>query len=83
VRVWGKWLPVLEETLSVTKPSIKPDTKTRPKGRRAWRNSPSPIHAPAYVLDIEVFDRTWEAVTSSDGVEIEVAQLRNRALVSP
>jgi len=75
--------PVPGETLSAPQNPIKPGIKTRAEGRRGWRNSSSPIHAPACVLDIEVFDRRWEAATSSDGIEIEVARLRNRALVSP
>jgi hypothetical protein len=87
VRFWGKWLPnhptVPGETLSAPKTPIKPATKTRIAERRGWRNSPSPIHAPAYILDIEVFGRCWEAATSSDDIEIEVARLRHRALVSP
>jgi hypothetical protein len=86
VRFWGKWLPnhptVPGETLSAPQKPIKPGTKRRVEGRGAWRNSHSPIRAPAYVLDIEVFDRRWEAATSSDGIEIEVARLPNRALVS-
>ena len=82
VRFWGKWLPVPGETLSSPQNPIKPGIKTRIEGDRGWRNSPSPIHAPACVLDIEVFDRPWEAATSSDGIEIEVARLRSRALVS-
>jgi len=83
VRLWGKWLPVAGETLSASQNPIKPGTKTRIAARRGWRNSPSPIHAPAYILDIEVFGRRWENATSSDGIEIEVARLRSRALVSP
>jgi hypothetical protein len=81
VRVWGKWLPVPGETLSAPQNPIKPGTKTRAESRRGY--SSSPIHGPACVLDIEVFDRRWETATSSDGIEIEVARLRNRALVSP
>ena len=40
------------------------------------------IVGPTSVLTIEVFDRAWQPQTSSDGVSIEVAQLRPRALVS-
>jgi hypothetical protein len=40
------------------------------------------IVGPTSVLTIEVFDRAWQPRTSSDGVAIEVAQLRPRALVS-
>ena len=85
VRFWGKWLPnhptVPGQSLSPPKTPIKPGIKTRIEGDRGWRYSPSHIHAPACVLDIEVFDRRWEAATSSDGIDIEVARLRNRALV--
>ena len=85
VRFWGEWLPnpqIPGETLSAPQNPIKPGIKTHVEGRRGWRNSSSPIHAPACVLDIEVFDRRWEAATSSGGIEIEVARLRSRALVS-
>jgi hypothetical protein len=70
------------ETLSAPQNPIKPGIKTRIEGDRARRYSLSRIHGPAHVLDIEVFDRPWEAATSSDGIEIEVARLRNRVLVS-
>ena len=86
VRFWGEWLPnpqIPGETLSAPQNPIKSGIKTRIEGDRGWRNSSSPIHAPACVLDIEVFDRPCEAATTSDGIEIEVARLRSRALVSP
>jgi hypothetical protein len=37
---------------------------------KLWRN----------VLDIEVFDREWRPITSTDGVVCEVSRLRPRAL---
>ena len=41
----------------------------------------APIRAPAYVLDVEVWGgRTWKPAVSSDGVAIEVSQIRPRAL---
>jgi endogenous inhibitor of DNA gyrase (YacG/DUF329 family) len=40
------------------------------------------ILGPASVLVIEVFGRAWQSRVSSDGVAIEVAQLRPRALVN-
>jgi hypothetical protein len=39
------------------------------------------ILAPVHVLDTEVFDRAWQAATSSDGVAIDISRIRRRALV--
>jgi hypothetical protein len=44
----------------------------RPFNRDLWRR----------VLDIEVFDREWRPITSSDGVVCEVSVVRQRALRS-
>jgi hypothetical protein len=50
--------------------------------QRAKLLSSHGIVAPADVLAVEVFDRTWKAAVSSDGIAIEVSRLRARALVS-
>jgi hypothetical protein len=39
--------------------------------------------APAHVLGVEVFSRTWQPAISSGGVAVEVGRLRTRALVTP
>jgi hypothetical protein len=45
--------------------------------------SSTPILAPAQVLALELLDRAWKTATSSDGVQIEIAQLQPRSLISP
>lgn len=45
--------------------------------------SSPPIYAPARVLDAELFAGAWKPAISTDGVAIEIARLRARALVSP
>jgi hypothetical protein len=50
--------------------------------RGAKIQSSTRIVGPTRVLAIEVFGHAWVLRTSSDGVTIEVAQLRPRALVS-
>jgi hypothetical protein len=50
--------------------------------QRAKTLSSHGILAPADVLAVEVFDRTWKPAVSSDGIAIEVSRLRARALVS-
>src|SRR5262249_13059857 len=47
----------------------------------AKKRSRVEIVAPADVLTTEVFDRAWQAVTSSGGIPIEIGRLRPRALV--
>ena len=49
--------------------------------QKAVARSRVEIIAPADVLATEVFDRTWQAAVSSDGVALEVGKLRQRALV--
>jgi hypothetical protein len=49
--------------------------------QRAKTLSSHRILAPAHVLAAEVFDRSWQSATSSDGVAIEIGRLRKRALV--
>ena len=44
--------------------------------------SSAPICAPARVLEVELLDRDWRVTTSSDGVQIEIAQPRARALAA-
>jgi len=39
------------------------------------------IIAPARVLAIEVFARSWQQATSSGGIAIEISRIRPRALV--
>ena len=39
------------------------------------------IVAPAHVLQVELFDRTWESRISTGGVPIQVGRLRQRTLV--
>jgi len=50
--------------------------------QRAKTLSSHRILAPADVLAVEVFDRTWKPAISSGGIAIEVSRLRARALVS-
>ncbi len=50
--------------------------------QRAKTLSSHRILAPADVLAVEVFDRTWKPAVSSGGIAIEVSRLRARALVS-
>ena len=50
--------------------------------QRAKTPSSHRILAPADVLAVEVFDRTWKPAVSSGGIAIEVSRLRARALVS-
>jgi hypothetical protein len=49
--------------------------------QRAKIQSSTRILGPASVLAIEVFGHAWQSRTSTDGVAIEAAQLRPRALV--
>jgi hypothetical protein len=51
--------------------------------QRAKRLSSIRILAPAHVIGVEVFGRSWKSVISSGGVAIEVGRLRARALVTP
>jgi hypothetical protein len=51
--------------------------------QRAKRLSSIDILAPAHVIGIEVFGRSWKPGISSGGVAIEVGRLRARALVAP
>src|SRR5262245_23186782 len=52
---------------------------------RAKNQSSARILGPASVLAAEVFGtgRNWRSQTSSDGVAIEIAQRRTRALINP
>jgi hypothetical protein len=45
------------------------------------RGQRSRIVGPAHVLQVELFDRAWQAAVSSDGVALEVGKLRQRALI--
>jgi len=45
--------------------------------------SPPRILASAQVLAVELLDRDWKPAISSDGIHIEIAELRPRSLVSP
>jgi hypothetical protein len=49
--------------------------------QRAKSLSSHPILAPARVLAIEVFARSWQEATSSAGIAIQVSRIRPRALV--
>jgi hypothetical protein len=51
--------------------------------QRAKTLSTTRILAPAHVLAVEVFNRSWQPAISSGGVAIEVGRLRSGALVSP
>jgi len=50
--------------------------------QRAKTLSSRRIFAPADVLAVEAFNRTWKPAVSSSGIAIEVSRLRARALVS-
>jgi hypothetical protein len=50
--------------------------------QRAKTLSSHRILAPANVLAIEVFNRSWQPTISSDGVVVEIGRLHVRALVS-
>src|SRR5262245_48635524 len=50
--------------------------------QRVKRQSTIPILGPAAVLASELFDRKWRPAVSSGGVVVEVARLRQRALVT-
>jgi hypothetical protein len=58
------------------------DNSGKLRSRVGFWQGGSPIDADLLrrVLDIEVFDREWQTVTSSDGVVCEVSVLRARAL---
>ena len=49
--------------------------------QRAKTLSSHRIIAPARVLAIEVFARSWQQATSSGGIAIEISRIRPRALV--
>jgi hypothetical protein len=48
--------------------------------QRAKVQSSTRIIGPKWALDIELWDRTWEAAVSSDGIVVEVSRIRARAL---
>jgi hypothetical protein len=50
--------------------------------QRAKSLSSHHIFAPAQVLAVEVFGRTWEHAISSDGIAIQTSRIRPRALVT-
>jgi hypothetical protein len=58
------------------------DNSGKSRSRVGFWQSGSSIDADLWrkVLDIEVFDREWQTVTSPDGVVCEVSVLRTRAL---
>jgi hypothetical protein len=59
---------------------LKKDNKNNALQGAKTLSSPR-ILAPADVLAVEVFHRTWMPAVSSDGIAIEVSRLRARALV--
>jgi hypothetical protein len=68
----------------VTRPLQHIDVKGEFRAQKTVLGIPNGrIEAPQDIIEAEVFGRyRWESCVSSDGVEIEVAQLRPRALVS-
>jgi hypothetical protein len=49
--------------------------------QRAKMESSRRIIGPRPVLDIEVWDRTWEPTVNSDGAAVDVSRIRARPLV--
>jgi hypothetical protein len=65
-------------TRRVTNPAKKINTSNALQREKV--QSSTRIIGPRWVLDIEVWDRTWESAVSS-GVAVEVSQIRERPLV--
>jgi hypothetical protein len=65
------------------KGSIDPAMSAKVAGGDRVRFSRDPVNPDLWrrVLETEIFDREWRAVTSSDGVVCKVSVLRKRALV--
>jgi hypothetical protein len=60
------------------------DNSGKSRSRVGFWHGKSPFNRDLWrrVLDIEVFDREWQSVTSTDGVVCEVSVVRQRALRS-
>jgi hypothetical protein len=71
-------------TRTIARPTV-PLKKDKKFKALQWAKSLSShrILAPAHVLGVEVFSRTWQPAISSGGVAVEVGRLRTRALVTP
>jgi len=67
---------------TIARPTNPPKKRNKFKAlQRAKSLSSYPILAPARVLAIEVFARSWQEATSSAGIAIQVSRIRPRALV--